>query len=400
MELNFQTYQEQILKPISSDEPCGSDPKYETLYEGIRAEVAKTSGIGHGAPDWEKVESDSIQLLVETAKEINLMAYLVSAMTINHDLDGMTEGFRCFSRFLKTYWPTMFPPLKKIKIRARAVAWLSDRVMEQSDIFQIKDRPKLVQALEAVKELKDAVYEYFSDPPTKFSGLRNAIEDQLATLPEEKPEPDIVAITPETAGPSPETPPPAPAPAPSGGQAPQFSLPSSTDLSALSDPLTHLAGDLFESDPTQTLSYTLNREIAWMDFKTPNSQGGGATMVPAPVPELQESLKIMNSKANWTDLLVRCESILIRWPFWMDLQYYASQAAKGLGKDYERALAIIEFYASGLTTRFPDLLKLKFDDGTPFTNPATKKWVSDLAASSGSGGSAPAPEELFAAALA
>ncbi len=50
MELDFQTYREKILKPISSSEPCGSDPKYETLYEGIRAEVAKASGIGHGAP--------------------------------------------------------------------------------------------------------------------------------------------------------------------------------------------------------------------------------------------------------------------------------------------------------------------------------------------------------------
>ena len=60
---------EKVKAPIAGDSPVGEDPKYEAAYEGIREEVAKTSGIGHGACDWQKVFEDSLTLISETAKE-------------------------------------------------------------------------------------------------------------------------------------------------------------------------------------------------------------------------------------------------------------------------------------------------------------------------------------------
>ncbi|PIE02083.1 MAG: type VI secretion system protein TssA [Acidobacteria bacterium] len=401
--MDYKNYLEAILKPISSDKPCGEDPKYETLYEGIRAEVAKASGIGHGAPDWEKVEKDSMQLLTETAKEINLMAYLVTAMSINHNLDGMVLGFQYFRSFLDNFWPNMFPPLKKKKIRARAISWLNDRVTEQSSIFKVKDRPLLEEALEALNNLKGSVYDYFEDPPSKFSGIRNAIEDQLATLPKDEPKPSVEEKPVEKKKDAPKaTTEPSSSQKPAAVQsvaAPTMKPVDFEDLSSLKGSLIPLAHELFKTDPLNPISYTLNREASWLGLKTPKSQSGGTTFVPAPVPELQTSLKTMQSKANWEELLTRCEALLPRWPLWLDLQFYAYTAANNLGPDYQQVPPVIAYFGKRISNAFPALLKLKFDDGSAFANALTKKWLNEIQ-SEGGGGAAPAPEEEFAAALA
>jgi len=406
--MNFQDYLEPILKPISSDEPCGSDPKYENLYEGIRGEVAKMSGIGHGAPDWEKVERDAMELLTDQAKEINLLAYLASAMVVNHGLEGFTCGFNYFAEFLKAFWAGMFPPLKKVKIRARAMVWLNDRVLEQKDLFKIQDREQLEAALQAVKSLKDAVYEYFSDPPTKFSGIRNQIQDQLATLPEPKPEePEVKAVEPAPSAEATEQPPTEPvaqtAPAPSTKPALKLESPSlegvdTENLKELKDGLMPLVSSLLKGDPALSLGYLLNRELVWINLKTPKSQAG-QTMVPAPVPELRNSLKTMQGKANWSDLLARCEALLVRWPYWLDIQYYAHAAASNLGETYQPIAATIQFYARKMKGSWEELLKLKFDDGTPFAGPMTKQWFREASSETG-GGRVPEPDEELAAALA
>jgi len=404
--MDYKTYLPIIIQPISEHQPCGEDPKYETLYEGIRAEVAKTSGIGHGAPNWDKVEADSMQLLEETSKEINLMAYLVSALTINHDLDGLTAGFNYFRAFLDTFWPDMFPPLKKVKIRARAISWLNDRVSEQKEIFKVKDRPKLEAALKAVNALKGSVYEHFDDPPTKFSGVKNFIEEQLATIPVAPPEPspeekaaasaqdtstDAASASEAQAASSTGT---------STTTAPTMKAVQFDDPSSLKSSLTPLAHELFKADPTLPIAYTLNREAAWLSLKTPKSQSGGVTFVPAPVPELQASLKAMQSKANWDDLLSRCEALLPRWPLWLDLQYYAYTAASNLGETYNAIPPLIAYFGLRIANEFPGLLKLKFDDGSPFCNPLTKKWFNEIQSMASGTGSAPSPDEEFAAFLA
>ena len=411
--MDFMDYLPQIIKPLSSSEPCGIDPKYETMYEGIRSEVAKMSGIGHGAPDWIKVENDSFTMLAQESKEINLMAYLASAMTINHDLDGMIAGSNCFSAFLKSFWPNMFPPLNKVVIRARAVSWFNDRVTERKEIFKVKDRPKLEQALQAIKDLKTVVYEYFTEPPTKFSGIQNLIEEQLAVLPQEKPEPVKTEVLPTPDAPPSKTegqpkPQATPTPQPSQPAPAQVSNETTSlsvkeinfeDLNSLKKTLIPLANDILKADPTLTLSYSLIREAAWLNLKIPKDQNG-TTMVPAPVPEIQDSLKAMNSKASWPDLLARCEAMLPRTPFWLDLQYFAYNAAVKQGEPYAEVAMTIEFYARKLATEHADLLKLKFDDGTPFASSAAKNWFKEAVEAGSGGGGKPAPEEEFASALA
>lgn len=115
MSLDWQAMLDLVLRPISDSEPCGEDPKYNELYEGIREEIAKTSGIGHGACDWEKVLSSSTRLLGQTSKEINIMTYACCSLAQIHGIAGLNAGLKCFSAFCRRSGTTCILRLKNYK---------------------------------------------------------------------------------------------------------------------------------------------------------------------------------------------------------------------------------------------------------------------------------------------
>ncbi len=387
----LEAVKQRLLQPISESQPCGEDPKYEDAYDELKQEIAKMGGMGSGSTDWNKVELGAIDLLEKSAKELNLLVYLVSAWTVNRKLPGMVVGFELVTGMLEQWWTGMFPPLKRIKPRKNAFTWLQERVTAELPKCKSEDVELLERALAALKSMKDAVYESFEDPPCNFRKVRDVFEEWRTQAPQNEPEPAPVE---EVATPEPQTPqtiasqPAAPKPAPAAPARPAApvdvpSLADDADAEQLLEVLAKIAGQLRPLAPQSSSSYQLLRIALWEGASEPGSNESRETFFPAPADEIANALKTMATRAAWSDLLERCEDLLNRWWYWLDLQRYAAQAAAGL--QWTDLAAFIERETWKLDERLPNLKELKFNDGAPFASPETRDWLAGLDGGGGEG---------------
>ncbi|MCB1045317.1 MAG: type VI secretion system protein TssA [Acidobacteria bacterium] len=394
--MDLTTVKEICLTDIPGGDPCGEDPKYDTTYESIREEIAKMAGIGRGATDWEMVVRDSLQLLQNTAKEINLMIYLATGLAHTQGFSGLLLGVETANEFIHKYWDNMHPNLKKIKIRGRALDWLNERLVELRDQGKLdtKSREDLKQGIDLLDAFKNNIYERFDDPPSNFKALRNWMEEVLSQIPEPKPEPpppppaaesDESADTSEPkSAPSPQ--PAAKAPTPTTIEVAAPVVGEDASLGELMAALQPIAQQILAQAPKSSIGYQLLRQTIWAEAKLPNHQDNFETFIPAPADEIRDSLKSMFGKANWESLLQRSQDLALRFPLWMDLQFYAVTACQNLGESYGAAMRAIQFETHQLNERFPKLIQLKFDDGSPFASTQTRDWMGQLAQQIGGGG--------------
>ncbi len=398
--MDLSTVKDVCLTDIPGDNPVGEDPKYDAMYEAIREEIAKMAGIGHGATDWDKVCKDSIQLLTENAKEFNLAIYLTAGLGITQGLKGLLVGIEATDAFMHKYWGSMYPPIKKIKIRGRALDWLNERLSEAKDQGKLasKDRDDVKRGIELLDTFKDTIYEFFEDPPSNFKSLRNWLDEVLAQIPEPKPEPPPAPETSESESGSEETSSEpgetvaAPAKTSSAAQV-QVDAPTLSDDASLEDILAALqpiAGQLIAAAPKSPVGYQLARQALWGDAKVPNHSDSLETFIPAPADEIRSSLKAMFGKANWENLLQRSQDLFQRYPLWLDLQFYAAQASQNMGDEFKPVMRVLQYETYQLVEQLPKLAQLKFDDASPFASTQTRDWIEQLGSELGGGGGAAA----------
>jgi type VI secretion system protein VasJ len=136
----------------------------------------------------------------------------------------------------------------------------------------------------------------------------------------------------------------------------------------------------------------LARAVQWGRLQTPPHEGG-RTRLPAPraagVAEIKELLANGNYAAAWQ----LCEGMLFEpgCHVLLDLQWFAYQAAKGLQRADVAALIAAE--TGALLRRIPDLVRCRFEDDTPFAQPETQRWLTDLAESKANAGASQDEQE-------
>jgi len=409
----LETFLQEVSAPIPGDEPFGEDPKYEDTFAWLKEEIAKMGGMGAGATDWDKVELESRRLLTEQAKDLNLIAYLMTAWVELYKGEGLIVGLEVLMHFLgEDKWPEIFPkPIpKKNKARGLSLAWLQTQIGDRLLECSLDDRDLVTRGLTAVESIKDRIYAAFEDPPANFKGIRNTLEEWLAQIPEPEPEPEEPETEteedaeqaeapsesdPDTArvAPKTESKPRSKSKPKQGSTVQAPTIAEDADAEALYEVLAKVARQLGEQDPDNPLPYLLSRMALWSGVELPRHEESKETFFPSPPDEVVDSLKNMASKAAWDALLAKVEDLTIdRW-FWLDLQYYASRAAQG--KESAEIAEIIESRTHRLVESLPELADLKFNDGTPFASAPTRDWLKGLGSRGGGGGGEPDPAETL-----
>ncbi|MCF5606795.1 type VI secretion system domain-containing protein, partial [Pseudomonas syringae] len=75
----------------------------------------------------------------------------------------------------------------------------------------------------------------------------------------------------------------------------------------------------------------------------------------------------------YADLIVDVETTLVSSPFWFDGQRLIWNCLKALGAT--AAMYEVEAHLAMLLKRIPELVELRFHDGTPFANANTLEWI-------------------------
>ncbi|MDR4518132.1 MAG: type VI secretion system protein TssA [Nitrosomonas sp.] len=106
---------DELLKPISDDQPCGSslevDPEFLSLENDIQGEPERyIGGIAAKEPKWNEIKSRAEVLLLRT-KDLNVAIWFARASTHCDGIGGLLTGLTVIQNYLTQYWDCVHPCL-------------------------------------------------------------------------------------------------------------------------------------------------------------------------------------------------------------------------------------------------------------------------------------------------
>ena len=93
-----------VSTPVTTENPCGEDPRYLDSFLLIKEEIEKLSGT-----DYERVINDSRELLCSTTKDLRIAAFLLLASTFVDGWPGLYHGLCCYRILSEEFWDQCHP---------------------------------------------------------------------------------------------------------------------------------------------------------------------------------------------------------------------------------------------------------------------------------------------------
>ena len=146
-------FSEELLQPISPENPGGRDLRYEPVFSQIlearRADDLLNVGAwekegGRKAAEWDKVADLSLQALHESTKDLRVACFLTEAALYLDGFVGLRDCLRLMKELIYRFWDTgLFPAVEAgdLDYRASALGWLNDRMPAVLHLVAITGRP-------------------------------------------------------------------------------------------------------------------------------------------------------------------------------------------------------------------------------------------------------------------
>lgn len=446
-----------LLKPVSEASPAGEEARASEAYEAVAAEIEKLTSLSGSSPiDWALIEQQGADILATQSKDFMMAAWLSAAWLERRGLEGLQAGLQLHAGLVDTFWHTGFPPLKRLRGRRNALSWWLERASDwlanqtlaplpvdvhhamvdaANHIDQLladhdPESPPLSNFVRQLKNLdvleppqQDAATPSVAAPladgthpdstaqlnsgdtpsdnhaPSNSSALQ-ALGAVNETATGSAPANDTGKPTLHTAAP-PET--TSPAPAPARVAIPQFqgsnTLSSLDDIIAALNPVAQHLGQLSSAlltlDRFHPLAVEMGRFAARAALlEVPPSQNGTTALMPPPV-AIADAFQTVCSAGNADGIIEFCESRVLAFPFWLDLDRQSARGFGMLGEPGARMRNIIIKNALTFTERLPGIEQLTFADGTPFASEDTRQWLEECRAAQMGAGPTDNVSQLF-----
>lgn len=379
--------------PIPGNIPAGLDIRDTEPFALLQAEYAKlTNPAATEPPDTSIIIANAVELLTNQGKDLMVAAYLANALMQQNGLAGLNQGLHIFGDMIETYWESLYPGLNRLRGRRNSIQWLIDQTNKYLEVTTHEPQPvALISDSKAqVKRIDELLSSRDEESPPLFT--INRYLDAIPIIQE--------VVTPIASGennnsgqsPSATTSTDNNSSAQSSSALPNpsqvqqventQSLVTGTDalraLSLCNKQMTEIANVLLSEDMSNPLAYRLVRQSSWNLVEALPSHTNHQTLIPPPMPQVRDMISNAISSQSWENLVQICENNISTSIFWLDLHYTSDQGLEKLGTKYEKARTEISYEIRRLLNQFPGLHLLTFNDGTPFANPATKKWLSEL----------------------
>jgi type VI secretion system protein ImpA len=143
-------YSDDLLDPISADQPVGSDlrwtPEWDRIREARRAddglEAGKWAKKDRKVADWRTVQELATALLRQRSKDLQLAMWLTEANLKLHGFPGLRDGLRLTRELIVRYWEKgLYPPMEDgPEDRAGPLQWLNDKLVDVITAIPITKR--------------------------------------------------------------------------------------------------------------------------------------------------------------------------------------------------------------------------------------------------------------------
>lgn len=363
--------------PIPGSLPAGEDGEGTPAFEAVMAEVGKLSQMGGDPVDWFVVVEQGAVVLRDVSKDLRIAAYLTRGLLEQDGLPGLARGLSILAGMVEAHWDTCWPVKRRPRGRAAAFSWLAEKVAPvlAARFVDNGDGPVLREAQATLAALVAALDGLMEDSAPDLGDLTAALAAKLreAEVAGDGAAPDAVPASRPASG--------ARASAASAPKAEPAApvLPSLPTLDPSSERVvkqvfTEAATALRPNDLGNPVFYHMVRYATWRGItEAPPAQAEGRTQL-APVPgDRVAQYEKMLAAGHHADLLSGVEVSVARNPFWLTGQRLSDAALGALG--HIAARAALRYEVRTFVGRIPALLELKFSDGSPFADAATRDWI-------------------------
>lgn len=391
-------YQELAAKPVSAESFAGEDIRYSPEFEALENELGKAASLHTSAPiDWQMIREQSETLLRAQSKDLRAAAWLTWALYQCESFQGLHAGLALLLHLCEEHWDDLHP--RKSRTRAAALTWLTTRLEPAFDeAVPIKEQLPLFRDLaSALARLDQCLSQRLESDAPLLLPLCRRLNERVNQAAKGQPENNAVSAT--------------------VAQVKQvasqlLSSPSAVEnerdaqknLRALQDAARPLNTWWLRQNTTDIRALRLNRTLLWLAIDSlPERNAEQITPLRNLPKDKLENYRDRLAKGEYADLLAELEGSIARAPFWLDGQHMAWECLQGLGA--EAAMLEVELQCALFLHRVPGIVELRFHDGSPFADPATRSWISahvlphlqtvDAAPTPTSGHDAPAWEQAL-----
>jgi type VI secretion system protein VasJ len=352
--------------PIGDGNPAGDTVRYDAEFEQLSAEIAKMESIQKDVKvDWGVVVQLSFSILKSKSKDYRVASYLLMALYETEKVGGLLLGLRMYDGLIRTFWETGFPERSRLRGRIGALEWLSGHLgnaLSRDSRKPVSD--ELVLELDqAIRDFSSALTEFLGEQAPAFTEVQAAVDTRVKDVRTRKAaaERDLEDEARRAA-------------AVASGEVTEVADAEKV-IEECRERLFRVADFFYGSDPTAPLSYRLRRSITWGWVVSIPINENEVTQIPPLPADLIQKCSAFSAEGKWLEIVEVIESRFIETIFAFDLQRLCIQALVELGPQYDSARQTILCELVSLLTRLPEISKLKFNDGSLFTDAQTTAWI-------------------------
>jgi type VI secretion system protein VasJ len=351
---------------ISEVSFAGEDVRFSNEYEALESELSKAQSMHDGGPvDWLRVREQSETLLATQSKDLRVGAWLTWALYQLESFPGLVAGIGLLHELCANHWSDVHPV--KQRTRCAAINWLVPRIEQVfDDTTALKDQSLLCHRLAEVLERLDEVFARHLDADAPLllplsRRIQNLTRRAATTLP-------------QTEGASPVEPQQIAAPKPAPASMIETEKDAHQTLRLQQERARHLCEWWLKQKVGDLRALRLNRSLPLLLIESvPESNAEQVTALRGLPADRLKTYQDKYEQRRYADLLVELEASLAKAPFWFDGQRMVWECLHGLQAD--TAMREVELHFAVFLHRLPDVTELRFHDGVPFADAATKAWI-------------------------
>ena len=370
---SWQLWLDELAAPLQGL-PCGEDLKYEETFKSLKA-----SSSGVGEVDFKVMFIQATDLLQNKSKDLRIVSYLCLAATSEFGVQGLISSIKLFNKILADFSNDVHP--LKERMRSAVNTWFlqqQERLkgISQSHSATAEQWAELDAVLTDYNQHSVPLLDSESGP---LSTLNEWTDEQMKRNPVAKAvEPSVVSKDDTEQAPSDGT----PAIHSTSSVHSSVSQVASITVGDLSSDTAYLSAirELLNFDKEQNnieRVIKLSRAARWSGLKIPANENG-KTRLPAPRAAAFAPIENALASEQPEQALMLAEGLFMEgaMQFNLNLQMLVLSALKQLNKG--KLSHWLEQQFINLTSQFPLLTHLQYDDGTGLCSPANKETLLEI----------------------
>jgi type VI secretion system protein VasJ len=364
--------------PIAGPNPAGVSARYETEFEKLSAEIAKLESVeGRASIRWDDVVNLATTLLSTKSKDLLVAGYFTLGLARKRGFKGLETGLQACRDMIVTFWDGLFPEKTRMRARSSALQWMSERVdaaVGEMSSPSKSDREVLTNCTNLLNELGTLIGEKFTEDAPDLGGLTRAVQGKLDAIPADAPPPQEASADQATA-----------AEAQGAAASEMQALPAVGSVGTPEEArqaivpacqqFVEIANALRQAVPADPLPYRLIRTAIWSDVTEAPPSAEGVTQLTGGDAAFAAEQEARLDKGDYAPVIADCEARFPSDSWWLDLHLFVFRAMEGLGRPYAAARKAVENMVAWVVRSVPELLDLKFADGTPLAGETARLWI-------------------------